>query len=126
MRESVKEPLKDSDSRVVPILDRLVPVLQEWKLRTGGKDRVIPALRSDGEKIDKHTPGIYLRETLDDLGLTRPGLRWYQATRHTFASNWVLSAGSIEKLKDTPPDLFRGRIGFQPRETRHPCRGSST
>ena len=48
VRESVKGPLKDSDSRVVPILDRLVPVLQEWKLRTGGKDRVIPALRSDG------------------------------------------------------------------------------
>ena len=44
----MKGPLKDSDSRVVPILDRLVPVLQEWKLRTGGKDRVIPALRSDG------------------------------------------------------------------------------
>ena len=69
------------------------------KMLTGGKDRVIPALRSDGEKIDKHTPGIYLRETLDDLGLTRPGLRWYQATRHTFASHWVLSGGSIEKLK---------------------------
>ena len=65
-----------------------------------GKDRVIPALRSDGGKIDKHTPVIYMRETLDHLGLTRPGLRWYQATRHTFASNWVLSGGSIEKLKE--------------------------
>jgi integrase len=36
VRESVKGPLKDKDSRVVPILDRLLPVLADWKLRTGG------------------------------------------------------------------------------------------
>ena len=47
-----------------------------------------------------HTPGTDLRETLDHLGLARPGLRWNQATRHTFASRWVLSGGSIEKLKE--------------------------
>lgn len=28
----------------------------------------------------------------------RPGLGWYEATRHTFASQWVLAGGSIEKL----------------------------
>jgi integrase len=28
------------------------------------------------------------------------GPRWYQATRHTFASQWVLAGGSIEKLKE--------------------------
>src|SRR5499427_1732097 len=27
-------------------------------------------------------------------------LTWYQATRHTFASQWVLAGGSIEKLKE--------------------------
>ena len=27
-------------------------------------------------------------------------LTWYQATRHTFASQWVLNGGSIEKLKE--------------------------
>jgi len=45
-------------------------------------------------------PRIYLRETLDHLGLTRPGLRWHQSKRHTIASNWVLSGGSIENLKE--------------------------
>jgi site-specific recombinase XerD len=27
-----------------------------------------------------------------------PALTWYQATRHTFASQFVLAGGSIEKL----------------------------
>jgi len=96
----VKGPLKDKDSRVVPVLDPLVPILTEWKLKTGGRGRVVPPLRRDGTKVDKHTPGEYLREALDHLGLARPGLRWYQATRHTFASQWVMSGGRIEKLKE--------------------------
>jgi hypothetical protein len=33
-------------------------------------------------------------------GLAREGLGWYEATRHTFASQWVLRGGSIEKLKE--------------------------
>jgi integrase len=98
VRESVTGPLKDKDSRVVPILDPLLPVLAEWKLRTKGLGRVIPPLRRDGAKVDKHTPGNYLRPVLKALGLTQPGLGWYEATRHTFASHWVLAGGSIEKL----------------------------
>jgi hypothetical protein len=100
VRESVKGPLKDKESRVVPILDRLLPVLGDWKKRTGGSGRIIQPLRRDGLKIDKHTPGVYLAEALEKLELDRPGLRWYQATRHTFASQWVLAGGSIEKLKE--------------------------
>jgi integrase len=41
-----------------------------------------------------------LRPVLKALGLARPGLGWYEATRHTFASQWVLAGGSIEKLKE--------------------------
>lgn len=100
VRESVAGPLKDKDSRVVPILDSLLPILAEWKLGTAGAGLVIPPLRCDGETINKHTPGKYLRATLGRLGLARSGLGWYEATRHTFASQWVLSGGSIEKLKE--------------------------
>jgi hypothetical protein len=34
------------------------------------------------------------------LGLARDSLGWYEATRHTFASQWVMNGGSIEKLKE--------------------------
>lgn len=59
VRESVKGPLKDKDSRMVPVLDSLLPILREWKLKSGGDGRVIPPMRSDGKKIDKNTPGNY-------------------------------------------------------------------
>jgi len=100
VRESVAGPLKDKDSRVVPILDPLLPILSEWELKTDGAKLVIPPMRRDGETINKHTPGNYLRSTLEKLGLARAGLGWYECTRHTFASQWVLSGGSIEKLKE--------------------------
>ena len=100
VRESVRGPLKDGDSRMVPILDALLPLLTVWKLKSGGEGRVIPPLRSDGEKIDKHTPGKHLRAVLKQLDLEQPGLGWYEATRHTFASQWVMAGGSIEKLKE--------------------------
>jgi len=98
VRESVNGPLKDGDSRIVPVLDALLPILTEWKLKSGGAGRVIPPMRCDGKKIDKATPGNYLRAALEQLELTQPGLGWYEATRHTFPSQWVLSGNSIEKL----------------------------
>ena len=48
--------------------------------------------------MNKQTPGRHLRRTLDRLCLAQPGLGWYEATRHTFASQWVLAGHSIEKL----------------------------
>jgi hypothetical protein len=57
----VKGPLKDKDSRVVPILDRLLPVRTDWKLRTGGEGRVIPPLRCDGQKIGRTCAGEWER-----------------------------------------------------------------
>ncbi len=93
---------KDKDSRIVPILDGLLPVLQAWKLRCGGEGDtlVIPPMRKDGEFVKKSTSGRRLQATLKRLGLDRPGLGWYEATRHTFASQWVMAGGSIEKLKE--------------------------
>jgi len=74
VRESIKGPLKDGDSRIVLVLDALLPILTEWKLKSGGAGRIIPPMRCDGKKIDKATPGNYLRVALGQLELTQPGL----------------------------------------------------
>lgn len=100
VRESIDGPLKDKESRVVPILDPLLPVLKAWKLKSGGEGLVMPPMRRDGGAVDKQTPSKRLRAVLKQLGLERDGLGWYEATRHTFASQWVLAGGSIEKLKE--------------------------
>jgi integrase len=104
VRESVKGPLKDKDSRIVPIMDSLLPILKAWKLETGGAGLFAPPMRKDGDHIDRQTPGTYLRLALVKLGLMTEHLDhpklWYSCTRHTFASQWVMAGGSIEKLKE--------------------------
>jgi integrase len=113
VRESVTGRLKDDESRVVPILDSLLPVLKAWRLKTGGKGRVVPPMRSDGEGCDDHTLRFHLGEVLKKAGLLpandaeqdaeakrRPRLNWYRCTRHTFASHWVMDGRPIEKLKE--------------------------
>ena len=36
---------------------------------------------------------------LEALDLARPGLDWYAATRHTFASHYVMAGGTLEELQ---------------------------
>jgi integrase len=103
VRESVAGPLKDDDSRMVPILDSLLPVLKAWKLKTGSKGSVVPPMRSDGRHCDDHTLRDHLGTALrarkllpandthqDAAKKRRPQLNWYRCTRHTFASHWVM------------------------------------
>lgn len=121
-------PLKDDESRVVPILKALAPILAAWKLKTGGEGLLFrPAAPKRGGTerqpptfLRPHTLHRHFREALEETGL--PHLTWYQGTRHTFASHWVLGGGSIEKLAKVlghssvlvtgryahlKPDLFR-------------------
>lgn len=95
---------KDLDARVVPILDSLLPVLQAAHLASGGVGQVVPPMRGGSRKrLDPHTLGKCLKEVFEKLNKEAPALpsmTWYQATRHTFASQWVLAGGSIEKLRE--------------------------
>lgn len=98
MRVSVKGPLKDDDSRMVLIQDALYPLLAEWRLRRGGEGTVVTPMRSDGKHLDAHTVRGHLTQALKDLKLAH--VTAYQATRHTFASHWVLAGNSLEKLRE--------------------------
>lgn len=98
VRESTDGPLKDDDSRIVPIQNPLVVLLKSWKLRAGPSELVVNGRKTSRTRfLGEHLMGEKLRETLTSLGL--PRLTWYQATRHTFASQWVLADGTIEKLR---------------------------
>lgn len=49
--------------------------------------------------LGEHQMSRDLRAVLAKLELARPGLGWYQATRHTFACHWVMNGGSMETLQ---------------------------
>jgi integrase len=123
--------LKDDESRVVPIQRALLPILSTWKLRSGGEGSLFkPTCSNRGGRpsrpptfMRQHTLRRHLALALAGCQPSRPStLTWYQATRHTFASHWVLSGGSLEKLAKVmghssivvteryahlKPDLFR-------------------
>ncbi|HET7380239.1 MAG TPA: site-specific integrase [Gaiellales bacterium] len=103
VRESVRHgkrgPLKDNETRTVPIKAGLVPVLRAWKLRCG-HDLVVPPRRKRGTGRHHHSVGE-LRDELDTAldALSMPRLTWYQATRHTFASQWAADGGDMRELQ---------------------------
>lgn len=82
----------------------LLPILTSWKIRTGGEGLLFrPTCTTRGGTEERpptfmrqHTLRRHLSVALASCSL--PFLTWYQATRHTFASQWVLSGGSLEKL----------------------------
>lgn len=79
----------------MPIQDALLPLLKAWHLRAGGSGQVVPPMRGGRRRrCDEHTIGKKLREALERLEM--PRITWYQATRHTFASQWALGGGTIE------------------------------
>jgi integrase len=123
-------PLKDSESRVVPLQAALAPILAAYRLATGGEGFLFkPAVPGRGGRPDLGSPPGFVRpqtfhrhlaEALKACGL--PALTWYQCTRHTFASQFVLGGGSLEVLRQVmghasvttteryshlKPDLFR-------------------
>ncbi len=122
--------LKDDESRVLPIQKSLLPILSTLKLRSGGEGLLFkPTDPTRGGRSNtppafmrQHTLRRHLRLALSACQATSSSLTWYQATRHTFASHWVLSGGSLEKLANVMghssvvvteryahlgPDLFR-------------------
>lgn len=98
--------LKDDETRRVAIQSGLMPVLAEWKLATGGTGLLFqPKHPKRGGRGDLDRPAAFMRphtlrahleKALAGAGL--PALSWYEATRHTFASHWILQGGQKEKL----------------------------
>jgi integrase len=98
--------VKDDESRLAPISTSLAPVLNQWKLATGGQGLLFtPACPTRGGRPDigtaptfirPHTVHKALRKALKTCGL--PTMTLYQVTRHSFASQWVMNGGSLELL----------------------------
>lgn len=119
-------PTKNGKSRIVPLQAALLPILNEWKLKTGGVGLLVKPVGRGGRKgrpprfvqirtlhdgladaMPKETKPPRARAATDGAAKKKKkrapkksALTWYQATRHTFASQWVLGGGSIEQLRD--------------------------
>ena len=88
---------KTDEIRYVPILDALLPVLREWKLRCPSRTWVFPS-----EVGTMQLPSArVLQETLKRVR-TNSGISYYfrfHDLRHTFASFWMMSGGDLFRLQ---------------------------
>ena len=91
-------PPKSGHGRTVDISDPLHAVLATWRLRNPGNGLVIPPRRRriGWHYISEKAFNKALAPVLAQLKL--PPLTWYQATKHTFGSHYVLRGGSYETL----------------------------
>jgi integrase len=95
-----------SSRRHVPIMDALLPILEDWRRRCPRTEFGLLFPNRSGNTRDKHDR--VFRETLhyalDRAGFERPenGHRVhaisFHSLRHTFACNWILNGGSLTEL----------------------------
>ncbi|MBN1441669.1 MAG: site-specific integrase [Planctomycetes bacterium] len=102
-------PTKDNEARILQgdFLAPLVPVLRAWRLKTGGRGLLFPP---EMTRVPKKRMGAFmhpqrLREALRDssASLGMPEIAewdkpWSQATRHTFATQWLRGGHSLGEL----------------------------
>lgn len=99
-------PLKDKESRIVPLSTDLAPVLEAWKLKTGAGATgplFTPAYPERGGRPDSPAQFVRPHTVHKALGVALkkcelPKLTLYQCTRHTYASQWTMAGGSLEEL----------------------------
>jgi integrase len=107
-------PLKDGDEREVGVQQDLLPILAAWKLRTGGEGQLFrpvnperggtektPATHLASRTLTKHFHDALKRIKLviKDAKGGESYLTWYQGTRHTFASHYMMAGGDLAKLQ---------------------------
>ena len=105
VQRSFNGPTKADDVRYVPILDSLLPILREWRLRHPGR---LVFTNRDGRMFQPSSRVFQetLHRVLDRAGFprierggkTRRYIHFHDL-RHTFASHWVMKGGDLFKLQ---------------------------
>jgi integrase len=105
VQRSFDGPTKADDVRYLPILDPLLPVLRERRLRQAGR---LVFTNEDGRMLQP-SARVYqevLQRVLDAAGFEKVPRRGklrhaivFHDMRHTYASHWVANGGDLFKLQ---------------------------
>lgn len=102
---SFEGPTKADDVRYVPILDPLLPLLREWRLKCPGR-LLFPNQAGEMHRESARIFQEVLHRVLEAAGFPATEVNGkkrryivFHDTRHTFASAWVAGGGDLFKLQ---------------------------
>jgi len=97
VQRSYDGPTKNGEVRHVPILDPLLPILREWRVRSPAR-LVFPTAKGNmRQKSDRMFQEI-LQRVLVRAGFAKNYVGQH-GLRHTFASMWMLQGGDLFRLQ---------------------------
>jgi integrase len=106
VQRSFSGPTKGGDVRYVLIVDDLLPILRDWRLKAGGSWLVFPNERGNMQQRGARIFKQRFHRVLDAAGFPRPpaderAVHYinFHGLRHTFASHWVMDGGDLFKLQ---------------------------
>jgi integrase len=105
VQRSFDGPTKADDVRYVPIVDALLPILREWRLRHPGRlvftNRDGAMHGKSGRIFQEVLHRVIKRAGLPDVERGGKLVRYihFHDLRHTFASHWVMKGGDLFKLQ---------------------------
>ena len=96
VQRSYENPTKSGKVRYIPILDPLLPILKEWRLKNQNR------LVCPNNVGEMHDPSARIFQEIYHrcLGKAELGHLRFHDLRHTFASHWVLHEGDIFRLQN--------------------------
>ena len=97
VQRSYKKPTKTMDIRHVPILDPLLPVLREWKLKNP-HPWVFPNERGGMNGPSARILQEVFHRVLKDAEFPEDYITFH-CLRHTFASHWMMKGGDVYRLQ---------------------------
>jgi integrase len=112
VRCSYDKPTKTAAIRHLPILDPLLPVLREWRVRCWSSEWVFPSARGTMLQPSARVLQETLRNCQDRMGVARADQITFHDLRHTFASHFMMRGGDLFRLQRIlGPEVFKEDYG---------------
>ncbi|MBC7540676.1 MAG: site-specific integrase [Bacteriovorax sp.] len=97
VQKSFQNLTKNNEIKHIPILDPLLPLLREWRLKNPG-NIVFPNRNGSMLRESNQIFQECLKHVLASAGFSL-GYITFHSFRHTFASHWMMSSGDLFKLQ---------------------------
>ena len=99
VKKSYQGTTKTAEIRHVPILDPMLPLLREWKVRCWSEEWVFPSKKGTMQQPSARVLQETLRRCQNRMGVAEEDRITFHDLRHTFASHFMMRGGDLFRLQ---------------------------